>query len=79
MEADNMKLNTNGKQAYKLVKALATARRNNNIKSEQKAYDNLYNWCNDNNTDMTYVINNIKQYMLAECIADCMNGLESVI
>ena len=69
------KLNAKGKQAYKLVKALFIARRNQKIDQEQEAYDKLRAWCEKNNADMGYVIEQMRRYMLIHEVAPAMNGL----
>lgn len=70
-----MKLNTKGKQAYKLVYTLLLARRNQNIKREQQAHEALIKWCSDNGADFNQVFDQMTDYMKRSQIAPSMNSL----
>ena len=70
-----MKLNRQGREAYKLVERLLLARRNQNIRAEQAAHEALRAWCLEQGADMDGVIQQIKGYMLEHRVAPAMNGL----
>lgn len=68
-------LNSKGEQAYKLVESLLYARRNTNVRAEQRAHDNLRKWCEDNNADMEQVIKDIRAYMIENSVNAGQNGI----
>lgn len=61
-------------RAIKLTGNLLMARRNANIRAEQKAYDAIRAFCNTNNLDMTNVINGATK-KLQGSVAAIMNSI----
>lgn len=51
------------------------AKRNNNIKAEQKAYEKIIDFCDSKGYDFDNVVQGVKKYMKEETIAPAMNGV----
>lgn len=69
-----MRAETHRRKAIKLVSALALARRNRNIKAEQRAYDKLREFCHAKGYDIAEVINGGMK-ALQYSVAAIMNSL----
>lgn len=61
------------KKVLQLVKAILAARRKENVKQEQKAYDALYFFCTKHNIDFDNALEGAKKE-LRKSIANQMNG-----
>lgn len=61
-------------QAIKLVSNLLMARRNANMKAEQRAYDALRNWCVKFNVNMENTIQGAKRE-LQQRVGPIMNSI----
>lgn len=70
----NRRLNKQGREAYRLVERMLSARRRNDLKKEQEAYENLRSWCDSRDADIGAVIADVEEHMKSS-VACRLNGL----